>query len=766
MKKAISLILAASLILSTSACNNNSEQTTTKTSTITEIIPETSPETEAVTASETTVTTTVKSEQEPVYVGLRETTVDELRVFRSDLNELGRIIPNVNFSQTFVKFVDGSTIAFSTDDYNSPILCRESSRAIRTDEKEMHEKVCDIPYYNSIETSYEIQWNNPHLSFYESNRDGLKILNFRLQYKLNSSLKINGFLRKVNDDTVEFIIDPAYTYGIPMLTSLTENMKFNINGKTIYADTLSLVDDSAADILENLPLTSDYVYARIEAYGARISYTASDNDTARGYNNEIYIRSAEVLSEDTDLVIEKGYLESDAKKDPQMEMVYRTLLDNKNVYYKDSTNGLLLLDLDFDEKPELLVSDYTDYEYTLRDNENMSTHTQAASDISVYRIEDGKLKFIDKLYNANYFLESTMNSIGLMELEDGRRGWFIPSYKNLSTGENLESYSCFDYLYRLEGDNLLYDELYSRTENEDGSIDYYIDGELVEYTVKKEMMTVYDEPGLEEVTYWNDRDSIFGIYILLSFFREERCETMEKQYNLWSDWLSDGYMKPVKADERDFLFNIAYMVDCFYLGSYNSFLHNNHYGFVGAFAKPVIYLYPEEKTDVSVDVDFINGGKVTVSYPEYNNGWNVTALPDGTVYDKNGNEYYCLYWEGEGSAELDMDKGFCVEGEKTAEFLREKLLYIGLTEREANEFIIYWLPILCKNEYNIISLHTEQYKSAVPLRVSPEPDSEIRVFMTFRASDSFVEIQPQSLPSYERNGFTLVEWGGGEAVLR
>lgn len=130
--------------------------------------------------------------------------------------------------------------------------------------------------------------------------------------------------------------------------------------------------------------------------------------------------------------------------------------------------------------------------------------------------------------------------------------------------------------------------------------------------------------------------------------------------------------------------------------------------------------------------------------------------------DENGDEYYCLYWEGKSGAIMDKSKGFCVAGKDTAKFLREKLMYIGLTAREANEFIIYWLPKMQDNPYNIITLHTADYARIVPLTVSPAPDTQIRVFMTYKSSDASVDIQEQTLPHYERNGFTLVEWGGSE----
>lgn len=58
--------------------------------------------------------------------------------------------------------------------------------------------------------------------------------------------------------------------------------------------------------------------------------------------------------------------------------------------------------------------------------------------------------------------------------------------------------------------------------------------------------------------------------------------------------------------------------------------------------KPVIYLYPEEETEVSVNLNL--NGKLTCTYPKYNNSWTVTAKPDGTLTDKNGMNYNYLYW--------------------------------------------------------------------------------------------------------------------------
>ena len=177
-------------------------------------------------------------------------------------------------------------------------------------------------------------------------------------------------------------------------------------------------------------------------------------------------------------------------------------------------------------------------------------------------------------------------------------------------------------------------------------------------------------------------------------------------------------------------------------------------------AKPVIYLYPEQETTVSVSLDY--AGTLTATYPAYENGWTVTAEPDGTLYDENENEYSYLFWEGENNTDYDFSKGFCVAGADTADFLREKLAEIGLTPREYNEFIVYWLPKMQDNPYNLISFQSEAYTDAAKLDIDPTPDSVLRVFMAWKPLGRPQNIEPQTFTPFARDGFTVVEWGGCE----
>lgn len=188
----------------------------------------------------------------------------------------------------------------------------------------------------------------------------------------------------------------------------------------------------------------------------------------------------------------------------------------------------------------------------------------------------------------------------------------------------------------------------------------------------------------------------------------------------------------------------------------------NSSGNVAVPEKPVLYLYPEEEMEVTVTLDF--DGTLTSTYPAYGDGWTVTARPDGTLTNPaTGREYYCLFWEGDSGADYDLSEGFVVAGEDTADFLERTLSRLGLSDREANEFILYWLPRMEQHPYNLISFQTSAYTEAAVLRVEPQPDTVIRVFMAWKPLPAPVEAAPQHLPQGpERRGFTLVEWGGAQ----
>lgn len=179
--------------------------------------------------------------------------------------------------------------------------------------------------------------------------------------------------------------------------------------------------------------------------------------------------------------------------------------------------------------------------------------------------------------------------------------------------------------------------------------------------------------------------------------------------------------------------------------------------------KPVIYLYPEQETEVDVQLNI--DGSFLDTDPVYEDGWQVTASPDGTLTTQDGKTYPYLFWEGKLNTEYDFSEGFCVSGSDTESFLRASLSEMGLNQQETDDFIEFWLPYMENNPYNVISFQSSAYTDAAQLSISPQPDTTIRVFMAWYASDEAVDIPVQTLNSVQRNGFTAVEWGGAMAPL-
>ena len=182
------------------------------------------------------------------------------------------------------------------------------------------------------------------------------------------------------------------------------------------------------------------------------------------------------------------------------------------------------------------------------------------------------------------------------------------------------------------------------------------------------------------------------------------------------------------------------------------------------FEKPIIYIYPEK--EIEVEVKLGRPENLTATYPKYENnqGWKVLAKPNGELTDlKTGRNLYALYWEGKKNKNVDNNfkEGFIVEGENTAKFLEEKLSILGLNERETEEFIIYWLPQMEGNKYNYIRFESkEEVNENMPLEVNPKPETLIRVMMEWKGLNEKIEIKEQELEKVQREGYTIVEWGG------
>lgn len=179
--------------------------------------------------------------------------------------------------------------------------------------------------------------------------------------------------------------------------------------------------------------------------------------------------------------------------------------------------------------------------------------------------------------------------------------------------------------------------------------------------------------------------------------------------------------------------------------------------------KPVIYLYPEETMEIGVEIEL---EKMSYSEPEYKDGWNVIANPDGTLVElETGEEYPYLFWEGLGDSYVSPVNYWVVAQAEVEPFLIETLTKLGLNTQEIADFNEFWVPRMEEAPYYQIGFHgTEVMNQIAPLALTEKPDSVLRVLMDYQELDTPIPNNPPTfLPSFTRNGFTLVEWGG---VLR
>ncbi len=190
---------------------------------------------------------------------------------------------------------------------------------------------------------------------------------------------------------------------------------------------------------------------------------------------------------------------------------------------------------------------------------------------------------------------------------------------------------------------------------------------------------------------------------------------------------------------------------------YRTILTSTKYSQNGECGKPVIYLYPQEKTSLHVKV----GADVKVSEPTYGQGWNVTAYPDGSLY-VGGQKYDSLFWEGTGYGRYpEITEGFVVPKSQLRATMLTHLAELGLNQKETQDFMEYWMPRMPETPYTRLTwFGTSQMNELAPLSLTVKPDTTIRIFLDFEGLDERISLKEQQLGHSERRGFTLVEWGG------
>ena len=184
--------------------------------------------------------------------------------------------------------------------------------------------------------------------------------------------------------------------------------------------------------------------------------------------------------------------------------------------------------------------------------------------------------------------------------------------------------------------------------------------------------------------------------------------------------------------------------------------------------KPVIYFYTDTELDLTLNLK--TEAELLFTYPEYKNEWKGTVKLNGD-FEANGKSYPYIFWDGKMDvvSKLDnLEEGFVVEKEHNVAFFEEKLAHMGLNDKEIVDFITFWAPFMMDADKHYVKFLTgEEYDNKIgSLNYSVQPDSEVRIFMVFSKLEGDIHVKPQLLPTFVREGFTVVEWGGSEVDLK
>jgi hypothetical protein len=175
-------------------------------------------------------------------------------------------------------------------------------------------------------------------------------------------------------------------------------------------------------------------------------------------------------------------------------------------------------------------------------------------------------------------------------------------------------------------------------------------------------------------------------------------------------------------------------------------------------SKPNIYLYPQFTIELDLNISFPHTGKVVVSIPEYPEQWrNLQIEPDGKINE----QYNYLFYESIQPNVFQKTKGWVVELENLEDFFKKNLQKSGFNQTEINDFIEHWIPILIDSQYYAIyPQYNKQLDPLIQLNFSKQPDSILRLtYFVEKLHSNEIELEKPEIPSFERTGFVVTEWG-------
>lgn len=173
--------------------------------------------------------------------------------------------------------------------------------------------------------------------------------------------------------------------------------------------------------------------------------------------------------------------------------------------------------------------------------------------------------------------------------------------------------------------------------------------------------------------------------------------------------------------------------------------------------KPNIYLYAEQET--AFTVEFARPQLLTVTDPIYQGMWSGHTVLDGSIIAA-GAPYGFLFYESlTYPAYYQRQEGFTITCENREEQFAGILQAYGLNEQEIADFIEFWRDKLeADRTYAMYPQMTEVIDRAMPVTITPAPDSVFRIWFAFVPEET--PEKAAQAEKFARDGFTVVEWGG------
>ena len=275
-------------------------------------------------------------------------------------------------------------------------------------------------------------------------------------------------------------------------------------------------------------------------------------------------------------------------------------------------------------------------------------------------------------------------------------------------------------------------------------------------TPKQDFKVVINFINLEKGKYRKsyENNSILG-YLL------KGCKNVNEEYSILINTSCYFYMN-IAEDARDAAkYGITkkidddYLIDGDMVKAYSNLCRDKEQNKPQPVKKPAVYLYPLETMDIKVKL-FVNG-KLTLTEPIYKDEWNVTATKEGLI----DNKYDYLFYEADLNKIELPPEGWIVEFGNLDKWFGEYLPKLGLNSKETEQFKEYWLKDLNKSNYYEIKLLDNNFLNEnMRLTITPEPQTIIRLNFHFKPLNEKIYIKEPLILKTERNGFTVVEWGG------